>query len=347
MRWHKEWYMRKRLYVFLPLFLSLTMIIGACAGQTANRLPPSERQTTDTVLMVSPDDFAFNQETAQSNVFQKRDTDTASVNKRAISEFGGMVRKLESSGIRVIQVPSRGDIKTPDAVFPNNWFSIHKISDQERILVGYPMLAPNRRAERRLELLNEKLRSKGMNVTRTIDLSRYEEKGLFLEGTGSMVLDRVNRIAYVALSPRTNREVLDDFAAKLSYRPVAFRSSDAGGNPIYHTNVMMSVGEGFAVICLESIEDRQEGMLVLKELKQAGKKIIPITLSQLQHMCGNILELRAKEAKIIVMSQTAYDHFTPQQKIQLSLYGTILPVDIRTIETIGGGSARCMLGEVF
>ncbi len=306
-----------------------------------------EQQTTSTVLMVSPDDFGFNSETAGSNLFQNRAADSGNVQKQALQEFDAMVAKLRAAGIRVIRLPSRMDARTPDAVFPNNWFSLHKRNTGERVLVGYPMLAPNRRAERRLERLQNQLAADGLAVSRVIDLSSFEQQGQYLEGTGSMVLDRAHRITYAALSPRTEPSVLQEFAQKFQYRPVSFHSYDRGGVPVYHTNVMMSVGRRFAVICTESIRDTSERDVVLRELQRTGKQIIPITLEQMGRMCGNILELRSPKGPLIVMSQTAYDHFTPQQRKELQRFGTLFPVQIPTIEAIGGGSARCMLGEVF
>jgi len=335
--------------LFLSLFLSLipSLLTNSVVSASSARISAREGQTTGTVFMVSPDDFGFNQETAESNVFQKRLDNSASVKKRAMSEFSGMVKQLRSSGIRVVTLPSRSDIKTPDAIFPNNWFSLHKSSNGERVLAGYPMLAPNRRAERRLEELTQKLRASGIKVTKTVDFSRHEEQGKFLEGTGSLVLDRVNGIAYASLSPRTDKSVLADFSEKLGYRTVQFSSFDAAGSLIYHTNVMMSVGDRFAVICAEAIRDEQERATVLKELEKSGKTVIIITLDQVRSMCGNILQLRSNSKKVIVMSKTAYDHFTPEQKKLLMTFGKLLPVNIETIETVGGGSARCMLGEVF
>lgn len=332
---------------FLYLVVLLITLATTVGTATTGAINYREQQTTGTVLMVSPDDFAFNQETAKSNLFQNRDADSSRIQKQAMAEFNVMVKKLRGASIRVIRIRSRNDIKTPDAVFPNNWFSLHWMADGERILVGYPMLAPNRRAERRMELLSKKLCLQGFKVSKTIDLSQYEEQGKFLEGTGSMVLDRTNRVAYASLSPRTDREVLNDFSHKLVYRPVAFSSYDTEGNLIYHTNVMMSVGERFAIICSEAIRNEQERIQVIEELKQSGRKVITITLDQMKHMCGNILELRRKGSNVIVMSQTAFDNFMPDQKKALARFGKLLPVHIKTIETIGGGSARCMLGEVF
>lgn len=336
----------------IALVSLLLCIMPLCTGFVADAKAAAqaiwrEQQTTSTVLMVSPDDFGFNAETAGSNLFQHRVADTGNVQKQALQEFDGMVAKLRAAGIRVVRLPSRMDVKTPDAVFPNNWFSLHLLSPRERVLVGYPMLAPNRRAERRLGELGRRLAADGLPVGRAIDLSSSEQQGKFLEGTGSMVLDRAHRITYAALSPRTESSVLQDFAQKLQYRPVSFRSYDRGGVPVYHTNVMMSVGKRFAVICAESIRDQAERDAVLGELRRTGKHIIPITLEQMGTMCGNILELRSPKGPLIVMSQTAYDHFSPQQRKELQRFGKLMPMQIPTIEAIGGGSARCMLGEVF
>lgn len=233
-------------------------------------------------------------------------------------------------------------------MFPNNWFSLHKLGIGRRVLVGYPMLAPNRRAERRLDQLQHKLAADGLAVDQVLELSSpFEQQGRFLEGTGSMVLDRVNRISYAALSPRTDTAVLQEFGQKLGYRPVSFHSNDRTGTLVYHTNVMMSVGSRFVVVCADSVRDRGERETLLRELKRTGKEIIEITTEQMGKMCGNILELRSPKGPLIVMSQTAYDHFTQEQKKRLQSFGRLLPVQIPTIEAIGGGSARCMLGEVF
>lgn len=334
--------------LFSLLLCILPLYTGFVAdAKTAAQAAWREQQTTSTVMMVSPDDFGFNTETAGSNLFQNRAADSGSVQKQALQEFDAMVARLRAAGIRVIRLPSRMDARTPDAVFPNNWFSLHKLSTGERVLVGYPMLAPNRRAERRLEHLGNRLAADGLAVSQVIDLSSFEQQQKFLEGTGSMVLDRAHRITYAALSPRTEPSVLQEFAQKLQYRPVSFHSYDCGGVPVYHTNVMMSVGKRFAVICAESIRDTSERDAVLGELRRTGKHIITITLEQMGMMCGNILELRSPKGPLIVMSQTAYDHFTLQQKKELQRFGTLLPMQIPTIEAIGGGSARCMLGEVF
>jgi len=303
---------------------------------------------TGTVLMVSPDDFAFNPETAGSNAFQHKLKDTKSVTEQAMDQFDSMVSKLEENGIHVIRLPSRKDIRTPDAVFPNNWFSTHQAADGGTILVIYPMLTPNRRAEIRVDLVTEFLKKNGFEVNAVVDLSNFTTKDIYLEGTGSMVLDRVNKVAFGSLSPRTDLKVLNTFCSLLGYRPVAFHTYDQKGKLIYHTNVIMSVGDDFAVIAADNIKDEKEKAFVLQELKKLGKKIILISPEQVDNMCGNILELKSEDGEnVIVMSNTAFDHFTDEQKTELGKSGRILPMDIHTIEKVGGGSARCMLGEVF
>ncbi|MFH1741321.1 MAG: arginine deiminase-related protein [bacterium] len=323
------------------LVLPILLLVAGCVSV-------APQQTTDTVFMVCPDDFAYNPETAKSNVFQHRLEDPAEAQRQAVAEFERMVKTLEAAGVRVVHVHSRRDVKTPDAVFPNNWFSVHRTADGNNVLVVYPMLAPDRRAERRVDLVKEKLRSCGIVISRVINLANYETQGKFLEGTGSMVLDRVHRVAFASLSPRTDPDVLEEFCRELDYRPFSFHSHDSGGKLIYHTNVMMSVGEEFAIVCAEAIKDEAERSAVLGKLDNLGKKIIRISLDQTRNMCGNVLELHSRDGtKVIVMSKTAYDHFTEEQRAELATFGTLVPVDITTIETIGGGSARCMIAEIF
>ncbi|MGE4553885.1 MAG: citrulline utilization hydrolase CtlX, partial [Desulfovibrionaceae bacterium] len=308
--------------------------------------PVEPRQTTDTVIMVSPDHFGFNAETAGSNAFQHAADDNTL--RQAHEEFSAMVKRLEDAGVRVIVLPSRKDVATPDAVFPNNWFSLHKLASGKRVLVLYPMLAPNRRAERQPELLQERLRDLGMPVDAVVDLSGGEQKNQILEGTGSMILDRVHGVTFAALSPRTSPEGLQAYCDALGYEAVTFHSQDKNGDAIYHTNVMMGLGDKFAVVCLESIRDPKERQAVVDTLERLGKKIIPITLDQVYFMCGNIIELRGADGKpLLLLSRTAYDHFTSEQKAELEGFCTLLPVDIGVIEKIGGGSARCMVGEAF
>jgi hypothetical protein len=332
--------------VFGLLFFCLP---GMALAQTLMDAP---RQTTNTVFMVSPDYFGFNVQTSESNVFQNLlenlGRDAQSLRDDALSEFASMTADLQAAGIEVIHVPSRQGVETPDAVFPNNWFSVHQTANGGRYLVLYPMLASNRRLERQPATLIEAMRARGMSVDKVIDLTAYEAEDKFLEGTGSMILDREHGVAFAALSPRTHLDVLQDFASQTGYRPVVFYSVDPAGTAVYHTNVIMSVGAKFAVLCVDSIADKDEQARVLKELHDLGKTVIDIRFDQVLKMCGNILELQDKEGRsVIVMSRTAFDHFTAEQKSTLTEFGTLLPVDIPVIEAVGGGSARCMLGEVF
>jgi hypothetical protein len=325
---------------FLLSFLILLVVIGSVHADL--------KQTTDTIFMVSPDDFQYNVETAKTNVFQRQIEKPEDAARLAMEQFNSMVENLEREGVIVIHVHSRKDIETPDAVFPNNWFSTHTTADGKNILVIYPMLTPNRRAEIRVELLKEKLKEHNIGIDGIIDLTYYTKNNKALEGTGSLVLDRVHHVAFVSLSPRTDKEIVNDFCNQLNYRPVFFHSYVQERTLIYHTNVMMSIGTDFAVVCTDSITDQKEKGDVLTELRRLGKKVIEISPGQMHNMCANILELRSKNGdKLIVMSSTAYQHFTPAQKIELEKFGKLVPVDIHTIESIGGGSARCMMAEVF
>lgn len=335
-------------------FGALTSGYGAahCTTQVLLRegtaIDTKSSQLTNTVFMVSPNDFAYNFETAKSNVFQHKLADSAKVTKLALSQFDNMVKILEAKGVNVVYVHSSEEKKTPDAVFPNNWFSTHRTGNGKNTLVLYPMLTPNRRAEIRTDLLKEKLKQQGYSIDKVVDLRHYVDEGKFLEGTGSMVLDRKNKVAFASLSPRTNIDVFYDFCKQLGYRPIIFHTYDQDGKLIYHTNVVMSIGDGFVVIAADNIRDSKEKTRVMAELRALGKKIIKISSDQVNNMCGNILELKSNnDGDIIVMSTTAYKHFTKDQKAELEKFGNIVPVDIHTIEEVGGGSARCMIAEIF
>lgn len=303
------------------------------------------RQTTDTVVMITPDHFGFNPETAASNDFQVAlDKSPEEIQKSALYEFQKMVETLAENNIRVITLPSRKDVITPDEVFPNNWFSHH---GEESLLVIYPMLAPNRRLERQPRQLQGLLDSVGIR-TAIVDFSHKEKSGQILEGTGSMVLDRENKIAFAIGSPRTSREAFEHWCRVMDYKGVFFYASNKEDKPIYHTNVIMGIGEKFTVVCFESIKDDKEREEVRRELEESGRKIIPITLDQVTAYCGNVLELKSKKGEPkIVMSKTSWNAFTPDQKETLQNFGDIVAVEIPTIETVGGGSARCMLAEIF
>lgn len=293
--------------------------------------------------MIRPVRFAFNEQTAESNAFQDPEAikTAASVQEKALLEFDHMVEGLRNHGIDVTVVEDTPEPHTPDAVFPNNWVSFH----QDGSVCLYPMYASNRRLERRVEII-EGLKRK-FKINRTLDFSHYEQDNLFLEGTGSMVLDRVNKIAYTCLSPRTSGKVLQDFAQTLGYRLVSFTATDEKGKQIYHTNVVMSVGDQFAVICLDTITNAGERSQVLHTLKESGKEIVEISVEQLKRFAGNMLQLKNKRSEgVLVMSTQAYRSLMPEQLRILEKYNHMFYSDLYTIESNGGGSARCMIAEV-
>lgn len=301
-------------------------------------------QTTDKVLMIEPNDFGYNLQTAKSNRFQHQ-SDSNNPSHQAMFEFKKMVQSLRQQGIGVITLSSRKDIKTPDAVFPNNWFSTHVI-DGKKVLILYPMLTPNRQAEVRKAVLLDVLKKQGWTPDITHDLR--DTDGGVLEGTGSIILDRENKILYASLSPRTSKQSVQILANLLNFQAIVFESVDKEGKQIYHTNVMMSVGKEFGVICLECIKDSKQRQTVSNKLKHTGKEIIAISEDQVNHMAGNILQVKNNQGQsYIVLSRLAYDSFSNPQKRQLNRYGKFIVSDIPTIETIGGGSARCMLAEIF
>lgn len=303
---------------------------------------------TDVVLMVPPTAFCYNFEAAQSNKFQNQmDIPIVDGKNLTIIEFDNMVKVLEKHGIRVLKLQSRDD--TPDAVFPNNWFSIHKQSNGVALFL-YPMLNHNRRLERQPDVLSEVLDSAGIQVTKTCDFSFFEgaDYNIAMEGTGSFVLDRKNFNAFVSLSPRADIEAANIISSGLGYKLIPFRSYDSNGELIYHTNVMMSIGLGYVVIADTCIHDDEEKTMVLSTLQTLGKEIISISYEQVKSTCGNILQLRDEQNNLkIVMSQTAYDAFTDIQKEVLGNHGELVPIDVKTIESIGGGSVRCMIAEIM
>lgn len=316
---------------------------------SAAKIVHRPQQLTNRVIMVSPDHFGFNPQTAESNVFQNRPHNETVARDTALKEFAEMVNTLRNAGIQVSVLPSRTAVVTPDANFPNNWFSIHENKNRRggSIVVLYPMLTPNRREERQGAELRSALTELGIS-SEIIDLSTDENKGNILEGTGSMVLDRINRIAYAMESARTTKEEFDKWLEIMDYDGVFFHAVDnQTKNPVYHTNVVMSVGDGFSVLCSEAIPDPQERAMVENRLQENGE-LISITQEQMRKFAGNILHLKSLNGEPkIVMSQTAYGAFTSAQREQLGKYGTLVPVTISTIENVGGGSARCMIAEVF
>ncbi|MCW5886930.1 MAG: hypothetical protein KIT07_02280 [Anaerolineales bacterium] len=305
----------------------------------------SSAQLTDTVVMVSPDQFGYNPETAETNVFQNQpQQDAAALRDAALAEFNGMVAVLRARGVQVLVLPSRTDAVTPDAVFPNNWFSLHA----DGRLALYPMLTPNRRAERQPQALVGLLAEANIRLSETRDFSAQEVTGDILEGTGSLVLDRANKVAFAMASPRTTQAAFDAWCAAMGYEGVFFHAYDKDSLPIYHTNVMLSIGEGFAVCCLEAVKDEAERALLESKLSAYGRQLIAVTLEQVYAFTANILHVKNTAGEqLIVMSQTAYAAFTAAQRQQLATYGELLPVKIDLIEQTGGGSARCMLAEVF
>ncbi|HRN50391.1 MAG TPA: arginine deiminase-related protein [Anaerolineales bacterium] len=305
----------------------------------------SSPQLTDTVVMVSPDQFGYNPETAETNVFQNQpQQDAAALRDAALAEFHGMVAALRARGVKVLVLPSRTDVVTPDAVFPNNWFSLHA----DGTLALYPMLTPNRRAERQAQALSTLLADAGIWPNETVDFSAQEATGEILEGTGSLVLDRANRVAFAMASPRTTRAAFDAWCQAMGYEGVFFHAYDKDSLPIYHTNVMLSIGEGFAVCCMEAVKGEAERARLESKLIAHERELIAVTLEQVYNFTANILHVKNTAGeRLIVMSQRAYEAFTAQQREQLAAYGELLPVKIDLIEQIGGGSARCMLAEVF
>ncbi len=304
--------------------------------------PESDRQCAGAVLMIRPARFGANPETAASNRFQQggatQDTPLA-----AQREFEGLVLRLSNAGVAVHVADDSPEPAKPDACFPNNWLSFH----QDGSLVLYPLLAASRRAERRAEPIAQ-LRSAGFGIARTIDLSHWEGRGEFLEGTGSLVLDRCHRIAYACWSPRTTPGALEDFATRLGYRVLSFDAEGPGGQAIYHTNVMMAIGERFALLCPEAIPDPRERATVLHTLEQTGHEPIVISIAQMNGFAGNMLALKSGDGQpLIAMSAAAWACLTPREHRALERHGTIVTAPIPTIERHGGGSVRCMIAEVF
>jgi len=295
------------------------------------------RQCTDTVLLVRPGRFGANPETASTNVFMTRAV-AGDVALLALDEFDRAVDDLTSAGIQVTVLEDTPEPPKPDAVFPNNWFSTH----EDGTVVLYPMASPSRSHERRLEDLTTRF-----DVRTVVDLTPWEREGRCLEGTGSLVLDRSSRIAYAALSPRTCPEVLQDFADKMPYRTVAFPTTYSGA-PVYHTNVMLSVGSSFAVVDLHWVSDDGPRRRLEEELRQADRELIELSPGQIAGFAANILQVsRKKGGPAIVCSESSLQTYRPAQRRALERHGELVPLRIGTIEAVGGGSARCMVAEVF
>jgi hypothetical protein len=302
-------------------------------------------QTTDTVLMIEPIAFGYNAQTAENNYFQVEQKNS-DVQSKALAEFNIFVEKLRSRGINVITVKDTLDPHTPDSIFPNNWVSFH--SDGKVVL--YPMFAPNRRVERRDDII-ENIKNQGFEVTEIDDWSLPEIQGHFLEGTGSMIFDHDNKIAYGSVSLRLDETLFREFCEKYGFTPIVFHSFQTVGSerlPIYHTNVMMCVADKFVVICLDCIDNDLERNKVIETIKNSEKKIIEISEEQMQQFAGNMLQVQNNEGeKFLVMSETAYKSLNENQISAIEKHCEIIYSDLNTIEVNGGGSARCMLAEVF
>src|SRR5690625_728010 len=305
------------------------------------------QQIANTPLMVRPVNYRLNEETAINNFFQKElDLSKEDITKKAQEEFDQFVSKLRKAGVEVIVVDDIKENDTPDSIFPNNWVSFH----QNGNVALYPMFAENRRRERREDILL-KIEEQGFKIENIVDYTSAEEDDKFLEGTGVLILDHQNRKVYCALSPRADEDLVIEFCEDFEFTPIIFKAyQDVDGKrkQIYHTNVMMGLGEELAVICLDSIDDKKERKMVAESLKEDGKTILDITEEQLHHFAGNMLEVRgAFDKKYWVMSEAAKNSLTEEQINLFEKYSEILSSDLSVIETLGGGSARCMLAEVF
>lgn len=315
-----------------------------------NKMETNEKYSsgcTDTVLMIEPVAFDYNPETAVNNYFQQRNALSESETQRlALAEFRGMVHILENAGVRVISVQDKPFPHTPDSIFPNNWISFHLNNH----VVFYPMFAENRRLERRMDILLE-IENKLNRKFYYTDYSKYEMENIFLEGTGSIVPDRINRIAYAGISPRTDKKLFLKFCREMNFHPVYFHATqevDGEQMPIYHTNVMMCVADKYAVVCSDSVRDKTERENLLKNMTESGKEIIEISTEQMNCFAGNMLQLQNGEGeKLLVMSCAAHESLSEEQISRLESFNKLLVVPVSTIEKNGGGSVRCMIAEVF
>ncbi|MEP3388953.1 MAG: arginine deiminase-related protein [Reichenbachiella sp.] len=305
--------------------------------------------TTSTIMMIRPVQFRLNEQTAVNNYYQKalEGITPENVQERALAEFDGFVQKLRDHEVEVLVVKDTPEPSTPDSIFPNNWISFH----DDGVIGLYPMYAENRRLERRQDIIDD-LDAFGYQITNIIDLSGAEEANRFLEGTGSLILDRGNQIAYAAISERTHPDVIKDFESAFGYKVVSFvANQDVNGKrlPIYHTNVMMALGHEFAVICLDTIDNPAERKMVVDSLENSGKEVIEISENQKAHFAGNMLQVENKSGdRLMVMSAAAYDSLEEDQKTKILKYNKdIISSSLDTIEALGGGSARCMMAEVF
>jgi hypothetical protein len=305
-------------------------------------------QTTNSIVMIRPVAFRMNEQTVVNNHYQKviEGLLPATINAKAQAEFDAFVEKLRAVGINVIVIDDTVEPDTPDSVFPNNWISFHENGD----IALYPMFAENRRLERREDIFDI-LEEKGFQINDIMDYTSAEEDGIFLEGTGNIILDRENEMAYCALSPRADEELFIEFCEDFEYNPVifeAYQTVNGERKHIYHTNVMMCIAETFAVICADCIDDKAERKMVLQKLKESGKEIILITEDQVNNFAGNMLQVRgANDERFLVMSNAAFNVLTKDQITKIEKHCKILHASLDIIEACGGGSARCMMAEVF
>lgn len=298
-------------------------------------------QVPHTILLVRPAAFGYNPETAMSNAFQKEPKDTILVQKNALKEFDTVIDVLNQKKISTIVIEDLIEPKTTDAIFPNNWITTH----EDGKIILYPMMAPSRRNERRIDIVD--LLKKEFRVSEVVNLSSYEHQNQFLEGTGSIVFDHANQLAYACMSDRTHPEVLNKLCDLINYKPILFHAADEEGISIYHTNVMMWVGKSLAGICLDSIKSDEEQEIILNELANSNRKVIALSYSQMSNFAGNMFEVQAIDgSQYLLMSQSAYDSLLPGQLAEIEKYVKILPLDIATIEESGGGSIRCMVAGI-
>lgn len=307
-------------------------------------------QCTNTVLMVRPAAFSYNEQTAGNNSFQEKGYEQ-DAQANALKEFDNYVKLLTGAGVNVIVAEDTPEPHTPDSIFPNNWFTTHSADELDAggsTLVLYPMNASNRRLERDKNVLTT-LEEAGKTFRQVIDLTHFEEEGKFLEGTGSLILDRKNRIAFCCASPRTHEDVLEEWAELLDYEYFLFNAADEDGTPIYHTNVMMCVGVKFAFVCLDAITGLDDRERLIEILEENGKEIIEISFEQMHRFAGNMLVVKnGKGEVVLVLSATARASLLPEQLEKLTRhYRTIISPELSYIEKNGGGSARCMLAEIF
>lgn len=300
-------------------------------------------QVASAILMIRPAAFGYNNETAANNFFQHNPgLSRELLHKKALAEFDAMVKKLETEEVELLLVEDSPEPPKPDAIFPNNW---HSTSAAGQVFI-YPMFAPSRRAEKRDDIIQ--LLARDFTVTDVQDWSEYEAEGRFLEGTGSMVVDHDNRMIYAAISERTNLSVLEKFARANDFQAIVFLATDKNNQPVYHTNVVMSLGEKFAVICEDAIEEEWERIAVTQLLESTGHTLIPITREQMHCFAGNMLEIKNRKGEsLIILSTTALDALRPEQQQVLRQFGKLVPVSVPVIEQVEGGSVRCMIAEIF